>query len=228
MNKIKNNPNRVFNPEEYLPEDELHTLKQVFYLVMMSLSFVNIFYSLMVVDLFYLMIFDIVLSFIIAIQLDKSSLKNKILLILLVPYASLTFLFFGVDMIMILDIVHVLVFAYFIKFYYDKFKVYTASHSLGITIILLFSIIFFSFFVTQIVENKSPLDALVMVSNAFTSNGYAVLGNSIIGKVNSIFLVWGGYIISGAGTATLTAAILLRHFNKRFRELEKLIEEGDE
>ena len=80
----------------------------------------------------------------------------------------------------------------------------------------------------MIVENVTPINAMVMVSNAFTSNGYAVLRNSIIGKVNSIFLVWGGYIISGAGTATLTAAILLRHFNKRFRELEKLIEEGDE
>ena len=54
LNKIKNNPNRVFNPEEYLPEDELHTLKQVFYLIMMALSFVNIFYSLIVVDVFYL------------------------------------------------------------------------------------------------------------------------------------------------------------------------------
>mgnify|MGYP006974612867 CR=1 FL=1 len=55
-----------------------------------------------------------------------------------------------------------------------------------------------------------------------------VLGNSILGKINSIFLVWGGYIISGAGTATLTAAILLKHFNKRVEELEKLIEgDGD-
>ena len=67
-----------------------------------------------------------------------------------------------------------------------------------------------------------------MVSNAFTSNGYTVLGNSIVGKINSIFLVWGGYIISGAGTATLTAALLLRRFNKRFKELERLIEEGSD
>ena len=64
-----------------------------------------------------------------------------------------------------------------------------------------------------------------MVSNAFTSNGYAVLGHSIPGKLNSIFLVWGGYIISGAGTATLTAAILIKKFNKRIEQLEKLIEE---
>ena len=75
-------------------------------------------------------------------------------------------------------------------------------------------------------KSKNPLDSLVMVSNAFTSNGYAVLGSSIAGKINSIFLVWGGYIISGAGTATLTAAILLRHFNARIKRLEKIIEDG--
>ena len=101
---------------------------------------------------------------------------------------------------------------------------YTNSNGLGVTIIMVFMIIFISFFITQIVEHKNPLDALVMVSNAFTSNGYAVLGKSIPGKINSIFLVWGGYIISGAGTATLTAAILIRHFNKRVKRLEKIIE----
>ena len=62
-----------------------------------------------------------------------------------------------------------------------------------------------------------------MVSNAFTSNGYAVLGDTPIGKLNSIFLVWGGYIISGVGTATLTAALVSRHFNKKFEDLEELI-----
>ena len=71
-----------------------------------------------------------------------------------------------------------------------------------------------------------------MVSNAFTSNGYAVLGESTLGKINSIFLVWSGYLISGAATATLTAAILIRHFSHRlngfdekFEDLENLIKE---
>ena len=80
---------------------------------------------------------------------------------------------------------------------------------------------------TQYSEHVNALDALVMVSNSFTSNGYAVLGNSIAGKLNSILLVWGGYVISGAGTATLTAAILTRHFNKRFDELEEKLIERD-
>ena len=127
-----------------------------------------------------------------------------------------------------LDLIHIPALVYLIKLAYDKFIEYTRSNSLGITILLLFSIIFISFLVTQVVENKNPLDSLVMVSNAFTSNGYAVLGSSIPGKINSIFLVWGGYIISGAGTATLTAAILLRHFNARIRKLEKVIEDRGE
>ena len=67
-----------------------------------------------------------------------------------------------------------------------------------------------------------------MVSNAFTSNGYAVLGDSPIGKLNSLFLVWGGYILSGVGTATLTTALLSRHFNKRFEELEEMIKNNND
>ncbi|WP_405303789.1 hypothetical protein [Methanobrevibacter sp.] len=54
----------------------------------------------------------------------------------------------------------------------------------------MFEIIFISFLLTQIVENVNPLDSPVMVSNAFTSNWYAVLGTSIAGKINYLVLVW--------------------------------------
>ena len=71
-----------------------------------------------------------------------------------------------------------------------------------------------------------------MVSNAFTSNGYAITGESVVGKIISIFLVWSGYIISGAATATLSAAILIAHFNRKlnrydekFENLENLIKD---
>ena len=80
----------------------------------------------------------------------------------------------------------------------------------------------------MVVEGVNPLDSLVMVSNAFTSNGYAVLGKTIPGKINSLFLVWSGYLISGVGTATLTAAILTRHFNRKFDKLEELIKKNNE
>ena len=37
----------------------------------------------------------------------------------------------------------------------------------------------------------------------------------------------GGYLLSGVGTATLASAILIRHFNRRFEKLEKMIEENN-
>lgn len=230
IKKIKASNSRFFNPHEFLPEDEIHTLKQVFYLILMALCLIVVLYSLSSSgnELYYFEIFDITLSLFVAITIDKSSLKNRILVVLLVPYGALSFLLFGVSLVSFLDLIHIPVFLYLVKHYYDQFHEYTESQGLTVSIVLLFIIIFASFFITQLSENVNPLDSLVMVSNAFTSNGYSVLGHSILGKINSLFLVWGGYIISGAGTATLTAAILIRHFNKRLDELEKIMEEGSE
>ena len=159
--------------------------------------------------------------------MDKSSLKNKIVLLFLIPYGSLTYLLFGNSLMGIMALINIPALIYFIKLYYDRFREYTESNGLGIAILLLFSIIFVSFFITQIAENVTPLDALVMVSNAFTSNGYSILGSSIVGKINEIFLVWGGYLLSGVGTATLTAAILKRHFDIQNEELNDKIEKLD-
>ena len=230
LKKIMKSRNKIFNPREYFPEEEIHSLRQVFYLIMMAACFINILYSLVFVstDVIYLVIFDILLSLFVAIRLDRSTLKNKILIFLLVPYGSLTYLLFGNTLVGLLDFLHVPIFIYIIKIYYDKFREYTDSNGLGIAIILLFLIIFISFLATQVAEGANALDSLVMVSNAFTSNGYAVLGNSIAGKLDAIVLVWAGYILSGVGTATLTAAILTRHFNSKFEELEELIKKNNE
>ena len=230
LKKIMKSRNKILNPRAYFPEEELHSLRQVFYLIMMGLCFINILYSLVFVstDVIYLVIFDILLSLFVAIRLDSSILKNKILILLLVPYGSLTYLLFGNTLVGLLDFLHVPIFIYIIKLYYDKFREYTESNGLGIAIILLFLIVFFSFLATQVAEGANALDSLVMVSNAFTSNGYAVLGNSIAGKLDAIVLVWAGYILSGVGTATLTAAILTRHFNSKFEELEELIKKNNE
>ena len=220
--KVMHSSTLMLKSREILPEDEMHTLRQVFYLIIMSLAFVDILYSLITVNgLFYFVIFDIILSAFLAITMDKSSMKGKIILLLLVPYDSINRLLFNFPLVAYIDIIHVLVFIYFVKVYYDRFREYTESNGLGITILILYVLIFISFIFTQIVEDVNPLDSLVMVSNAFTSNGYAILGNSIAGKLNAIILVWGGYILSGVGTATLTAAILMKHFNHKFDETEK-------
>jgi predicted DNA-binding transcriptional regulator len=38
-------------------------------------------------------------------------------------------------------------------------------------------------------------------------------------------LVWAGYVLSSAGTATLTVAILKRHYEKRLDNMEKMIKD---
>lgn len=224
--KLRASSNRLLNPKEYFPEEELHSLKQIFYLIMMALCFINVLYSLVFTqsDIIYLTVFDVLFSLYIASTLDISSLKNKILLILLIPYGSLTYILFGDSMIGIIDFIHTPVFIYLIKLYYDKFREYTQTHGLGLAIIALFTLVFISFLITQIAEGVNALDALVMVSNAFTSNGYTILGGSIVGKIDDIILVWGGYVLSGVGTATLTAGILTKHFNNQFKELNDKID----
>ena len=229
FNKLKNSSYKLLNPKEYLPEEELHSLRQMSFLIMMALLFISVLYNVVYIgkDLISFVIFDILISLYVATQLDKRTWKNRILLIMLIPYGSLTYFLFGKSLTGYLALLHVPVFIYFIKVYYDKFREYTKSNGLGIAIILLFAIIFVSFFITQIAENVNPLNSLVTVSNAFTSNGYAVLGASTIGKINSVFLVWGGYILSGVGTATLTAAILKKHHDVKNRELYDKIDEMD-
>ena len=229
FNKLENSSYKLLNPKEYLPEEELHSLRQMSFLIMMGLLFMCILYNVVYVgkDLLSFVIFDIVISLYVATKLDMRDWKNRILLILLIPYGSLTYFLFGKSLVGYLALIHVPVFIYFIKVYYDKFREYTESNGLGIAIILLFSIIFISFFITQLAEHVDPLNSLVMVSNAFTSNGYAVLGSSVVGKINSIFLVWGGYLLSGVGTATLTAAILKKHHDVKNKELHDKIDDLD-
>lgn len=228
--RIRNSSNQFLNPLEYFPQEELHSLKQVFILIIMALCFINVLYSMVFYDgdLIYFAIFDIILSVFIASTIKRESNWDKLLVVLLVPYGSLCYVFFRFQPIALLEFIHIPVFLYMVKYYYDKFREYTQTNSLGVTIVLLFAIVFISFLVTVTVESGNPLDSLVMVSNAFTSNGYAVLGSTIPGKINSIFLVWSGYIISGVGTATLTVAILTKYFNKRLDELEELIKKNNE
>lgn len=226
--RLSNSNSRILNPKEYFPEEELETLRQVFYLIMMMILFVFILYIMMVQanEIIPIAVLQIILSVYIALTLDYSKWYNKILFFLLVPYESIILLVSG-DFLSIwpIYIIHILVYLYFIKVYFSKFWKYTETNGLGITIVLLFTIVFASFIITLFAEGVEPLNSAVMVSNAFTSNGYAVLGKSGIGKLTSIVLVWSGYIISGVGTATLTAAILIRHNQKRERELNERLDE---
>ena len=219
---------KFLNPQEYLPEEELSTIKQVFYLIIIVILVIAILYYLFAWkdNSLNLLIFDILVSLYLAITFEATSLKDKFILFMLVPFSSFTELIFASNFIIVFDLLHLFAFMYFIRVYYKKFLNYTKENSLGITIMLLFLIVFISFFVTIVVEGVSPLDSIEMVSNAFTSNGFSILGDSGIGKLNAIFLVWSGFILSSVGTATLTVAIVMKHVNEKFDRLEDMVKKN--
>lgn len=235
MPKLKNTPIRILNPTEYFPEEQVKTLKQVYYLILIFIilfSITNFFFDNGIgrsnsPEFYHLnAVLDIIVSLYLATFLyrDKTR-KNHLLILFLLPIASFSFLIFGESYVEILDFLRIPALLYLIKLLYDKFKSFTDEHSLGFSIVLLFSIIFISVISTIVLENQNPLDAIIMVSNAFTSNGYAILGETPGGKFNSLILVWSGYVISGAATATLTAAILLRHNNHKLEDYEQKLDE---
>ena len=199
---------RLSNPEEYFPSEEVYLLKQVFYLIVILVI--------------------IMICLYLAIKMDKDSLKDKVLLFLLIPFGSITGLLFGDSIVAVLDLTHVIGYLYFIKVYFRKFVEYSENNGLGVTIILLFGIILVSFLFTLLVEDVSPMDSLTMVSNAFTSNSFDASGQNIIGKLNSLVLAWSGFILSGVGTATLAASIVNSYVSQEFGELKDIVKKKKE
>lgn len=229
VNKIKSNPrfknSKFFNLTEYFPVEELSSLKQVFYLLMI--------FVFLVIDLYLIFnwnegaypiyVLDIIVSIYLFINSDSESLKDKIILFLLIPFGSISKILLGYNMPDLLDLFHVFGYLYFMQVYYRKFMKYTSNNGLGISIILLFSIIFVSFLFTMFVEDVSPLNSIAMVSNAFTSNSFDPAGKSVVGKLDSLLLAWGGYLLSCVGTATLAVSIVKNYVDRQFDDFEDLI-----
>ena len=221
---------RLSNPQEYFPSEEVFLLKQVFYLIVILVIIMICLYLTFDWDegFYFAYLLDIVVSLYLALKMDKDSLKDKVLLFLLIPFGSITGILFGDSIVVILDLTHIIGYLYFIKVYFRKFVEYTESNGLGITIILLFGIILVSFLFTIPVENVSPMDSLTMVSNAFTSNSFDASGKNIIGKLNSLILAWSGFILSGVGTATLAVSIVNDYVNRQFAEMKDLVKKKKE
>ena len=97
--KLKDGKSRVLNPLEYFPEEEVQTLRQVFYLVMMLIFFVFILYIIVVPgnDFMGVAVVQLLVSLYIAFTLDYSSWKNRILFFLLIPYESIALFVFVSD-----------------------------------------------------------------------------------------------------------------------------------
>lgn len=221
---------KLSNPQEYFPSEEVFLLKQVFYLIVILVIIMICLYLTFDWDegFYFAYLLDIVVSLYLALKMDKDSPKDKVLLFLLIPFGSITGILFGDSIVGLLDLTHIIGYLYFIKVYFRKFVEYTENNGLGITIILLFSIILISFLFTIVVENVSPMDSITMVSNAFTSNSFDASGKNIIGKINSLILAWSGFILSGVGTATLAVSIVNEYVNRQFAEIKDLVKKKKE
>ena len=229
VNKVKSSSSlknsRFYNLLEYFPVEKLYSLKQIFYLVMVCVFIVIVLYLFFGWDdgVIFISVLDILISIYLAFKTNTDSLKGKFILFLLIPFASIARLIFGFSIIILFDFFHIIAYLYFIQVYYRKFVNYTQNYGLGITILLLFAIVLVSFLFTILVEGVSPLDSMVMVSNAFTSNSFDASGNSIVGKLDSLVLAWGGFLLSAVGTATLAVSIIRRSVDQKFDEMEDLI-----
>ena len=216
--------------EVFLPKDELNYLKQIFYLLMGAIAILSliIFYlgsDPNFIDINYL---DIVVSIIAIIYIADKRPFNFILAILLIPTHSIVWILGITDVNLLILIFHwmhitgVVLSAYF---FFKRFLKYTKSNNLGYTVLIFIGILSIGLLVTAFYEQTSFLNSVVMISNAFTSNGYTVLGKSFGGKVVSILLVWGGYLLSGVGTATLAAAIITAYLKGKITDQEHKINE---
>ena len=222
---------KIMNPHEFFPYEEILSLKQVNHLILILVIYfciINVFY-----ERFYTVsaevllinsIIDIFVSVYIVLAFYNSSKRSKILCLFLMPLASISTLLFGGTLLEFWDFIRIPALLYVVVYSYHKFLEFTEENGLEKLILLLVSIVFTCLVLTILLENQNPINSLSMVSNAFTSNGYAVLGDSVGGVLTSTFLVWSGYIISGVATATLAASIVNRNSKKKYKKLEEKID----
>ena len=190
--------NRLLKAEEYIPKDEVHSLYQIGYLILSFTFLLDVSYFIFsprtIVSPFSVM--DIILSlFVIIFLYKKDSKKSLFFVFCLIPISSTVSLAFPNTPVFLFDCLHIIGLVYFAYYFINQFYHYTKHNNLGLTMLLLFSILCVSLFVTTLTERVGLIDAICMISNAFTSNGYAVLGTSYFGKLNGIVLVWEVYLV---------------------------------
>lgn len=233
-NKLKSSSflknSKFAHPLEYFPSEPLFYLKQVFYIVMILLFILIILYLTFdwTKGATLIFVIDILISISLCINRSWDSLSDKVLLFLLIPFASIIGLLFGTTTFSFLDIIHILGYLYFIQFYYREFLKYTENNGLGLSILVTFSILLVSFLFTILAEGVSPMDSMTMVSNAFTSNSFDASGKIMIGKVNSLVLAWGGFILSIVGTATLSVSLVMGYVSRQFGDMKDFVKKKKE
>ena len=137
-NKLKNTDIHILKPEEYLPKEEILTLKQVFYLVMMTLFVINIFYQLVAQgnDVLYFALLDIILSLITLAYIRIHDLKSILIAFSIIPYSSMDYMILDNSLIIstILFTIHLIALFYVNIYFYKKFKKFTETQGLSYTI----------------------------------------------------------------------------------------------
>ena len=215
------------NFEKFLPSDEIHNLKQIFLLAMSGLLLFGICSMFFVYDDYV----DnsrlcVILTTIAIAYIASKDYKHIILSLLIIPAPVILWLLNPVTVILFypLFVIQWIGTLICVIYFIHQFFKFTKKNNLGFTVIIFILILIGSCFITAYYEQTNLIDSVVMISNAFTSNGYALLGSSTAGKIDSIILVWGGYLLSGVGTATLTAAILGRHLKSKLESQEEKID----
>ena len=225
-----NHSHKMMDPQEYFPKEEILSLKQVYYLILILFIYIcilNFFIDRQWIDTELFLVnslIDIFISLYIIITYYDGSTRSRIISIFIMPLASISSIVFGGSLLVYWNLIRIPALLYLAVQFYHKFLDFTHENRLGKLILILVSIIFTCLVVTIFLENQNPINSLAMVSNAFTSNGYAVLGDSTGGVLTATFLVWSGYVISGVATATLAAEIVHRNSKKRFEKLEEKID----
>lgn len=213
----------AFDYEKFLPSDEIHYLKQIFLLIMASFFIFGLISLFFIYDYYVdISLFDIILVIIAIGYIADNDYKSIIMSLLLMP-APVVLWFLNISITPLL-IIHWIGICIGTIYFIHQFLKFTEKNNLGFTVIIFVLILMVSCFITSYYEKTNLLDSLVMISNAFTSNGYTILGHSTISKMDSILLVWGGYLLSGVGTATLTAAILIKYLKSRIESQDKKID----
>lgn len=222
---IKNS--RFSNPLEYFPSEALFYLEQIFYVAMILIVVLIILYQIFnwTEGSGFIIALDIIISIYICIIRSWDSLSDKVLLFLLIPFSSITEIVFG-NAYSLFNLFHILGYLYFIQFYYREFLKHTQSKGLGLSLIVTFSILLISFLFTILAEGVSPMDSMTMVTNAFTSNSFDASGKIMAGKINSLVLAWGGFILSIIGTATLSVSIIMKYVSSEFEDIKDTVKKN--
>ena len=216
-----------FNFEKFLPSDEIRNLKQIFLLAMSGLLLFSICSMFLIYDDYIdISILCVILTTIAIAYISSKDYKHILLSLALIPAPIVLWLLnpMTVAMFYPLFVIQWVGTLICVIYFIHQFFKFTKKNNLGFTVIIFILILIGSCFITSYYEQTNLIDSIVMISNAFTSNGYTILGTSKAGKINSIILVWGGYLLSGVGTATLTAAIVGGYLKSKIESQEEKID----